>query len=63
MARRFLRQRLAVGGLVIVLLLFALAYLSPYFSQWQYNQLDTSAFLSAPTGDHLSEPLSPWPWA
>jgi peptide/nickel transport system permease protein len=51
-ARRFLRQRLAVGGLIIVLLLFALAYLSPYFSQWQYNQLDTSAFLSAPAGGH-----------
>jgi hypothetical protein len=33
-------------------LLFALAYVSPYFSQWQYNQLDTNAFLSAPAGDH-----------
>jgi peptide/nickel transport system permease protein len=51
-ARRFLRQRLAVGGLFVVLLLFALAYVSPYFSHWQYDQLDTSAFLSTPTGDH-----------
>src|ERR1700674_4580659 len=38
--------------LIVVLLLFALAYLSPYVSHWQYNQLDTNAFLSAPTGDH-----------
>jgi peptide/nickel transport system permease protein len=51
-ARRFLRQRLAVGGLFVVLLLFALAYVSPYFSHWQYDHLDTSAFLSSPTGDH-----------
>src|SRR4029077_2014215 len=28
------------------------AYLSPHLSHWQYNQLDTSAFLSAPTIDH-----------
>jgi peptide/nickel transport system permease protein len=51
-ARRFLRQRLAVCGLGIVLLLFALAYLTPYFSHWQYNQLDTDAFLSPPGADH-----------
>ena len=51
-ARRFLRQRLAVCGLGIVLLLFALAYLTPYFSHWQYNQLDTNAFLSPPGADH-----------
>jgi peptide/nickel transport system permease protein len=50
--RRFLRQRLAVGGLLAVLLLFALAYLTPYISPWQYNELDTSAFLSAPAGNH-----------
>src|SRR4051812_18712677 len=50
--RRFVRQRLAVAGLVIVLLLFALAYLTPYFTHWQYNELDTNAFLSAPARDH-----------
>ena len=50
--QRFLRQRLAIAGLVTVLLLFALAYLSPHFSKWQYNELDTNAFLSPPTGVH-----------
>ena len=36
----------------LVLLLFALAYLSPYFVTWQYNELDTSAFLSPPSAEH-----------
>src|SRR6185369_681370 len=45
-------QRLALVGIVTVLLLFAVAYLSPYFVRWQYNQLDTSAFLSAPSAEH-----------
>jgi peptide/nickel transport system permease protein len=51
-AQRFLRQHVAIAGLGAVLLLFALAYVSPYFSRWQYNQLDTNAFLSAPTRGH-----------
>jgi glutathione transport system permease protein len=51
-ARRFRRQPLARLGLAVVLVLFALAYLSPYFTKWQYNQLDTAAFLSPPTLEH-----------
>jgi glutathione transport system permease protein len=50
--RRFLRQRLALAGLAFVLMLFALAYLSPFITQWQYDQLDTNAFLSPPSLDH-----------
>jgi peptide/nickel transport system permease protein len=50
--RRFLRKRLALVGLTSVLLVFALAYLSPYFGMWQYDQLDTSAFLSPPSAEH-----------
>jgi len=50
--RRFLGQRLAMTGLAIVCLLFATAYLSPHLTTWQYNQLDVSAFLSAPSGAH-----------
>ena len=34
------------------LLLFSLAYLSPYFIAWQYNELDTRAFLSPPSAEH-----------
>jgi glutathione transport system permease protein len=50
--RQFLRQRLALAGVVTVFLLFAVAYVSPYLVKWQYDQLDTSAFLSAPSGEH-----------
>ena len=50
--RRFMRQRLALVGLVTVALLFASAYLSPHLVTWQYNQLDTNAFLSPPDGTH-----------
>ena len=50
--RRFLRQRLALVGLAIVVLLFALAYLSPVVSPWQYDQLDFNAFLEPPGGSH-----------
>jgi peptide/nickel transport system permease protein len=51
-ARRFGRQRLALAGLVVVALLFAAAYLSPYVAPWQYNELDTFAFLSPPSASH-----------
>jgi peptide/nickel transport system permease protein len=50
--RRFLQRRLALAGLIVVVLLFVLAYLSPYVSTWQYNQLDTSAFLTPPSPRH-----------
>src|SRR5918995_4280545 len=50
--RRLFRTRRAIVGLVIVVLLFALAYLSPFFVAWQYNELDTRAFLSPPSAEH-----------
>jgi peptide/nickel transport system permease protein len=50
--RRFVRQRLALVGLGMVVLLFAAAYLSPFVAPWQYNELDTRAFLSPPSAAH-----------
>ena len=50
--RRLARRRRAKIGLAIVLLLFVLAYASPFIVTWQYNQLDTSAFLSPPSAAH-----------
>jgi peptide/nickel transport system permease protein len=50
--RRLFQKRRAGIGVVSVLLLFALAYLSPYFVIWQYDQLDTRAFLSPPSAEH-----------
>jgi peptide/nickel transport system permease protein len=51
-ARRFVRRRLALLGLTVLTLLFALAYLSPFVTPWQYNELDTNAFLSPPSATH-----------
>jgi peptide/nickel transport system permease protein len=50
--RRFLRERLAIAGLITVLVLFTVAYVSPFFVKWQYNQLDFEAFLSPPSAEH-----------
>jgi peptide/nickel transport system permease protein len=51
-ARRFSRQRLALAGVAFLVLLFALAYLSPLLTTWQYDQLDTAAFLTPPSFEH-----------
>ncbi len=51
-ARRFVRRRLAIAGTVALFLLFAVAYLGPYVGQWQYNQIDTRAFLTPPSATH-----------
>jgi len=51
-ARRFVRQRLALAGVAFLLLLFALAYLTPLLTEWQYDQLDTAAFLTPPSFGH-----------
>src|SRR2546429_105737 len=37
--RRFLRRRLAIMGMLLVLAIFAFAYLGPIFYKWKYNQL------------------------
>jgi peptide/nickel transport system permease protein len=52
-ARRFVRRPLALIGLLSLVTLFAVAYLSPYVSTWQYNQLDSNAFLSPPSEAHI----------
>jgi peptide/nickel transport system permease protein len=50
--RRFLRRRPALIGLVIVVLLYAMAFLSPLFSPWDYSEPDYTAFLQPPGGSH-----------
>jgi peptide/nickel transport system permease protein len=51
--RRLARRPLAIVGLLSLVALFAVAYLSPYVSAWQYNQLDSNAFLSPPSAAHV----------
>jgi glutathione transport system permease protein len=50
--RRFLRRRLAVGGLVVLVLLFLLAFAGPYLSRWDYHTPDLEAFLQPPSWSH-----------
>jgi len=50
--RRLRRRKLAMFGVVVVVLLFLVAYLSPLLVRWQYDQLDVNAFLSPPSAAH-----------
>ncbi|MEY9931962.1 peptide/nickel transport system permease protein [Catenulispora sp. GP43] len=50
--RRFLRRKLAVAGLVILVLMFALAFIGPYLSSWNYKDQDYSNFLTGPSATH-----------
>jgi peptide/nickel transport system permease protein len=50
--RRFLRKRMAVFGLVVVLLLAVMAYVGPLLAPWRYDELDINAFLSPPSPEH-----------
>jgi len=49
---RFRRRKLAMFGLVLLVLLFLLAFVGPYISQWTYTDHDFNAFLSGPSLDH-----------
>ena len=51
--RRFFRNRLAGGGLVVLVGMFALAFIGPYFGKWQWNELDFDSFLLPPSGEHF----------
>ena len=50
--RRFLRNRFAVLGLIIVVAMYALAFLGPLLSPWNYESQDYNAFLQPPSADH-----------
>jgi peptide/nickel transport system permease protein len=50
--QRFRRRRLAMFGLVVLVLLFLLAFVGPYLGQWSYTDHDFNAFLQGPSLDH-----------
>lgn len=49
---RFRRRRLAMVGLGVLVVLFLLAFVGPYLSQWEYTDHDFNAFLQGPSVDH-----------
>jgi peptide/nickel transport system permease protein len=50
--RRLLRNRLGMAGLVILVLLFAFAFLAPLFYPWDYLTQDDNALLVQPSATH-----------
>jgi len=50
--RRFLRNKLALFGLLVIVLLYAMAFVAPTFAPWDYKQQDYSAFLQPPSSSH-----------
>lgn len=50
--RRFLRNRLAVGSLALLLLLFVACYALPPFLPYSYSELDFYALQAPPSADH-----------
>jgi len=51
--RRFLRHRLAVTGLIVIILLVLMAVLAPVLSPLNPNAIDLRAPLAAPSAQHL----------
>jgi peptide/nickel transport system permease protein len=49
---RFRRKKLAMGGLVILILMFVLAYAGPHLTKWSYTEHDFNAFLTGPSSEH-----------
>jgi peptide/nickel transport system permease protein len=51
-ARRFRRNKPAVAGLIVFLLLVLLAILGPFIAQWDYDDLDFTAMRQPPSAAH-----------
>jgi peptide/nickel transport system permease protein len=49
---RFRSRRLAMLGLVMLVLLFLLAWVGPHLTKWSYTDHDYEAFLSGPSASH-----------
>ncbi len=50
--KRFLRNRMAVAGSVIVLFLFCVSLLAPWFAPYDPNAIDLKNVLAPPSGGH-----------
>lgn len=57
--KRFMKNRLAVAGSVVVLLLFAVSLLAPWLAPYDPNALDLKHVLAPPSAGHLfgTDPL------
>ena len=57
--KRFMKNRLAVAGSVVVLLLFAVSLLAPWLAPYDPNAIDLKHVLAPPSAGHLfgTDPL------
>lgn len=51
--RRFLRQKSGIAALVVLVLIFLLAYLGPYLTHWKFDDFDQSNILTGPDSSHF----------
>ena len=51
--RRFLRNRTAVAGAIVILMLIVIAIVGPWISPWAYDEVDRQAYLKPPDARHL----------
>lgn len=52
LVKRFLRNKTAVAGLVVIALLIILAIIGPWLSPWNYDDVDRQAYLKPPSLNH-----------
>jgi peptide/nickel transport system ATP-binding protein len=50
--RRLLRRKSAVAGLLVLVGLFVLAFVGPYFTKWTHESIDATALLQPPSSTH-----------
>jgi peptide/nickel transport system permease protein len=51
--KRFLRQKSGLAALLVLVLIFVLAYLGPYLTQWKFDDFDQANILTGPDGNHF----------
>jgi peptide/nickel transport system permease protein len=50
--QRLRRKKLAMFGVVVIVLMFLLAFIGPHLTHWKYTDHDFNAFLSKPSSKH-----------
>lgn len=51
--KRFLRQKAGVLAVVVLVLIFLLAYLGPYLTHWKFDDFDQDNILTGPSSNHF----------
>jgi peptide/nickel transport system permease protein len=51
--KRFLRSKSGVAALVVLVLIFLLAYVGPYLTHWKFDDFDQENLLTGPSSNHF----------